>query len=184
MSPARRWWVMAAALAALAVVAAAAVSVQRRHAQEEGERRAARAPLQVAAGELAKAQLEQTQSMLDAAIVRSPIAGVVAKRHVQPGEKVGFDAPLLQLVDLSTLEVQAQASLADIAKIKPGMPASVQIEGLAERSFPGRVERINPAAEPGTRSINVYVSLANEGSLLKAGMFARVRLTTAAERGP
>jgi len=290
---------MAAALAALAVVAAAAVSVQRRHAQEEGERRAARPPLEFAAAdvvrlerrrlsveaelpgtvqavsqatvrakvaaevkrvlvregdrvragqtlaefdtahlraqlaerraavaaaqadlataertrnqnaelykqkfisqsayeasdsafqakaaavELAKAQLEQTQIMLDDAIVRSPIAGLVAKRYVQPGEKVGFDAPLLQLVDLSTLEVQAQASLADIAKIKPGMPASVQIEGLAERSFPGRVERINPAAEPGTRSINVYVSLANEGSLLKAGMFARVRLTMAAER--
>ena len=58
----------------------------------------------------------------------------------------------------------------------------MQIEGLADRSFPGRVERINPAAEAGTRSINVYVSLANEGTLLKAGMFARVRLTMAAER--
>jgi membrane fusion protein, multidrug efflux system len=107
---------------------------------------------------------------------------VVAKRYVQPGEKVGFDTPLVQLVDLSELEVQAQASLGDIAKIKPGMPGSVQIEGLADRTFPGRVERINPAAEPGTRSINVYVSLTNEGSLLKAGMFARVRLTIAAER--
>lgn len=135
-----------------------------------------------AAVELAKAQLEQTQIMLNDAIVRAPIAGVVAKRYVQPGEKVGFDAQLIQIVDLSDLEVQAQASLADIAQIKPGMPASVQVEGLAERTFPGRVERINPAAEPGTRSINVYVSLANEGSLLKAGMFARVRLTMAAER--
>ncbi len=135
-----------------------------------------------AAVELAKAQLEQTQIMLNDAVVRAPITGVVAKRYVQPGEKMGFDAPLIQLVDLSDLEVQAQASIADIAKIKPGMPASVQIEGLAERSFPGRVERINPAAEPGTRSIHVYVSLANEGSLLKAGMFARVRLTMAAER--
>lgn len=135
-----------------------------------------------AAVELAKAQLEQTQIMLNDAIVRAPIAGVVAKRYVQPGEKVGFDAQLIQIVDLSDLEVQAQASLADIASIKPGMAAVVQIEGLAERTFPGRVERINPAAEPGTRSINVYVSLANEGSLLKAGMFARVRLTMAAER--
>src|SRR5581483_3687835 len=135
-----------------------------------------------AAVELAKAQLEQTQIMLNDAIVRAPIAGVVAKRYVQPGEKVGFDAQLIQIVDLSDLEVQAPASLADIASIKPGMAAVVQIEGLAERTFPGRVERINPAAEPGTRSINVYVSLANEGSLLKAGMFARVRLTMAAER--
>jgi membrane fusion protein, multidrug efflux system len=299
MSSATRWWVGAVALAVTAIVAAGAVTVQRRHAQEEAERRGARPPLEfatadvvrlerrrlsveaelpgtvqavsqatvrakvaaevkrvlvregdrvragqtlaefdtanlraqlaertaavaaakadlataertrnqnaelykqkfisqsayeasdsafqakAAAVELAKAQLEQTQIMLNDAIVRAPIAGLVAKRYVQPGEKVGFDTPLLQLVDLSELEVQAQASLGDIAKIKPGMPGSVQIEGLADRTFPGRVERINPAAEPGTRSINVYVSLTNEGSLLKAGMFARVRLTIAAER--
>ncbi|HEY5898653.1 MAG TPA: efflux RND transporter periplasmic adaptor subunit [Burkholderiales bacterium] len=131
---------------------------------------------------LARAQLEQTQIMLNDAVVRAPIAGMVSKRHVQPGEKVGFDAPLVGIVDLSDLEVQAQASLADITRIQPGMPAKVAIEGLAERAFPGKVERINPSAEPGTRSIHVYVSLRNEGSILKAGMFARVQLTLAAER--
>jgi membrane fusion protein (multidrug efflux system) len=135
-----------------------------------------------AALELSKAQLEQTQIALADAVVRAPISGLVAKRYVQPGEKVGFDAMLLSIVDLSQLEVQAQAPLADIAKIEPGMQAKVEVEGLPERSFTGKVERINPSAEQGTRSINVYVSLKNEGSLLKTGMFARVRLTMAAER--
>ena len=136
----------------------------------------------VAAVELAKAQLEQTQIMLNDAIVRAPIAGVISKRWVQPGEKVGFDAMMIGIVDLSQLEVSAQASLADIAKITPGMPARVQIEGLPDRTFIGKVERINPSAEAGTRAINVYVSLANEDSILKAGMFARVRLTMESER--
>jgi membrane fusion protein, multidrug efflux system len=135
-----------------------------------------------AAVELAEAQLEQTRISLNDAVVRSPIAGIVAKRHVQPGEKVGFDAPLVQIVDLSDLEVQVQVPLADVAKIALGMPALVEVEGLAGRNFPGKVERINPSAEPGTRSINVYVSLSNENSLLKAGMFARVRITLASER--
>jgi RND family efflux transporter MFP subunit len=89
---------------------------------------------------------------------------------------------MIGIVDLSQLEVAAQASLADIAKITPGMPARVEIEGLPNRSFDGKVERINPSAEAGTRAINIYVSLENEGSLLKAGMFARVRLTMEAER--
>jgi len=137
---------------------------------------------QLAAAAAAKAQLEQTQLLLDDAVVRAPISGIVARRHVQPGEKVGFDAPLLAIVDLSQLEVQAQASLADIAKLQPGMPAQVTVEGVADRSFSGRVERINPSAETGTRTIHVYVSLLNEGSLLKAGMFARVSLTTSAEK--
>ena len=136
----------------------------------------------LAAVAVARAQLEQTQIALADAVVRAPIAGVVAKRHVQPGEKVGFDAPLVSIVDLAQLEVQAQAPLAEIAKIEAGMPAQVEIEGLAERSFQGSVERINPSAEPGTRSIHVYVSLKNEGSLLKSGMFARVRLTLEAGR--
>jgi RND family efflux transporter MFP subunit len=137
---------------------------------------------QTAAVGQAKAQLEQTEIALGDAIVRAPINGTVSKRHVQPGEKVGFDAPMLSLVDLTDLEVAAQVSLADIAKIRPGMPTTVQVEGMPERSFPGSVERINPSAEPGTRSINVYVSLKNEESLLKAGMFARVRLTLNADR--
>ncbi len=129
----------------------------------------------LASVELAKAQLEQTQIMLNDAVVRAPISGIISKRYVQPGEKVGFDAMMIGIVDLALLEVSAQASLTDIAKITPGMPARVQIEGLPERAFEGKVERINPSAESGTRSINVYVSLRNEGTLLKAGMFARVR---------
>jgi RND family efflux transporter MFP subunit len=61
------------------------------------------------------------------------------------------------------------------------MPAQVEIEGIAGRKFAGRVERINPSTEPGTRTINIYVSLPNEESLLRAGMFARVALVTSAE---
>jgi RND family efflux transporter MFP subunit len=137
---------------------------------------------QAAAVAAAKAQLEQTQLTLNDAVVHAPIAGVIAKRMVQPGEKVGFDAPLVAIVDLAQLEVQVQAPVSDVPQIRIGMPAQVRIEGLAGRSFSGRVDRINPATEPGTRSINVYVVLANEDSLLKAGMFARVVLNTVGER--
>ncbi|MFN7888139.1 MAG: efflux RND transporter periplasmic adaptor subunit, partial [Betaproteobacteria bacterium] len=115
-------------------------------------------------------------------MVRAPIGGIVAKRNVQPGEKVSFDAPLLSIVDLSQLEVQAQAAVADVAPVERGQPVEVEVEGLPERRFAGKVERINPSAEPGTRSIYVYVALANEDSVLKAGMFARVRLRLAGGR--
>ncbi|HXF46909.1 MAG TPA: efflux RND transporter periplasmic adaptor subunit, partial [Burkholderiaceae bacterium] len=131
---------------------------------------------QVAAVEAAQAQLEQTRLLLADAVVRAPIGGLVAKRSVQPGEKVAFDAPLFSIVDLARLEVQAQAPVVDIARISLGAKAEVEIEGLPQRRFAGRVERINPAAEPGSRTIFVYVGLNNEDRLLRAGMFARVRL--------
>ncbi|MEW5879713.1 MAG: efflux RND transporter periplasmic adaptor subunit [Pseudomonadota bacterium] len=136
---------------------------------------------QAAAVEAARAQLEQTQLMLADAVVRAPIAGQIAKRYVQPGEKVAFDAPLVSIVDLSQLEVQAQAPVSDVARIARGAKAEVEIEGLAGRTFAGRVDRINPSAEPGTRTINVYVALTNPDSILKAGMFARVRLQVGAD---
>lgn len=137
---------------------------------------------QAAAVEAAQAQLAQTQLLLNDAVVRAPIGGHVAKRHVQPGEKVGFDAPLVAIVDLGKLEVQAQAPVSDVAQIATGARAVVSIEGLPDRTFEGRVERINPSTEAGTRSINFYVSIANEQSLLRAGMFAKVRLHVGGDR--
>jgi RND family efflux transporter MFP subunit len=134
---------------------------------------------QVAAVAVAQAQLEQTQIMVNDAVVRAPISGIVAKRHVQPGEKVGFDAPLLAIVDLAQLEVQAQASLADIASIRAGMPVDIFVEGSSGRKIMGRIDRINPSTEPGTRTVNVYASIRNQDALLKTGMFARVVLTIA-----
>jgi RND family efflux transporter MFP subunit len=131
---------------------------------------------QRAAVAAAEAQVEQTKLMLADAVVHAPIGGLVAKRYVQPGEKVAYDAPLLAIVDLGQLEVQAQAAVSDITQVAIGASAEVEIEGLAERTFAGKVDRINPSAEPGSRTINVYVGLPNENSLLKAGMFARVRL--------
>ena len=133
---------------------------------------------QLAAVAAARAQLEQTQLLLADAVVRSPIAGTIAKRNVQPGEKVGFDAPLLSIVDLSQLEVQAQVPVSDVARLRKGMPAQVEIEGMPGRAIAGRLERINPSTEPGTRTINVYVSLPNDEALLRAGMFARVAVVT------
>ncbi len=137
--------------------------------------------VQLAAVAAAKAQLDLAQLSMTDSIVRAPISGTVSKRHVQPGEKVSFDAPLLGIVDLAQLEVQAQMPVSDVTQIKKGMPAHLEVEGISGRRFEGKVERINPSAEAGTRTINIYVSLANEDSLLKAGMFARVLLTTSPE---
>lgn len=131
---------------------------------------------QAAAVQAAEAQLAQTQLLLSDAVVRAPIAGQVAKRYVQPGEKVAFDAPLLHIVDLARLELQAQAPVADVARIAQGAEVEVEIEGLAGQPYRGRIDRINPTTEAGSRMIAVYVMLPNEDGRLRGGMFAKVRL--------
>jgi RND family efflux transporter MFP subunit len=137
---------------------------------------------QVATVAAAQAQVAQAQIQVDDAVVRAPIAGRVARRYVQPGEKVGQDAQLFTLVDLARLEVQAQAAVSDVALVQPGTAADVQIEGLSGQHFRGRVERINPSADPGSRSIDLYIAFPNEREQVRTGMFANVHLHLPAER--
>jgi len=130
----------------------------------------------------AQAQLEQARLQLDYARVRAPIDGQVARRFVQPGEKVAADAALFSIVDLSQIEVQAQAPVSDVGRLKLGATAQVEVEGVAGPPIAGRIDRINPSTDPGTRTIGVYVSIPNAHRSLRAGMFARVRLALQNDR--
>ena len=60
------------------------------------------------------------------------------------------------------------------------MPVELNVDGYGERRFRGRVERINPSTEPGTRAIIVYVSLPNPDATLKSGMFSTGRIALSA----
>ena len=110
----------------------------------------------------------------------SPLAGIVAKRHVQIGEKVAFDSPLVTVVDLTEMELQAAVPAVDVPELSIGKAVELTIDGFGDRRFTGRVERINPAAEPGTRAILVYVGIPNADGALRGGMFATGRIALAA----
>jgi membrane fusion protein, multidrug efflux system len=113
-------------------------------------------------------------------VATSPLTGIVAKRHVQPGEKVAFDSPLVTVVDLKDMELQAAVPAADVPELALGKTVELAIDGFAERKFTGRIERINPATEPGTRAILVYVGIPNADGALRGGMFATGRIALAA----
>lgn len=128
----------------------------------------------------AEANVKLAQNALKDAIATAPLNGIVAKRHVQPGEKVAFDTPLVTVVDLRDIELQAMVPAIDIPELKPGMSVDLTVDGFGERKFNGRIERINPATEPGTRAILVFVGIPNPASELRGGMFATGRVALAA----
>jgi membrane fusion protein, multidrug efflux system len=129
----------------------------------------------------AEAQVQMARNALHDAIVVSPLSGIVAKRHVQPGEKVAFDSPVVTVVDLKEMELQAAVPSADVPALAIGMPVDLTSDGFGERRFRGRIERINPATEAGTRSILVYVGIPNADASLRGGMFATGRIALAAD---
>jgi membrane fusion protein (multidrug efflux system) len=129
-----------------------------------------------------EAQVQLAKNALRDAVVITTLEGTVAKRHIQPGEKVNFDSPLFTVVDLGRMELQAMVPANDIPEIVIGMPVELSIEGFGERRFKGEVERINPMTEAGTRAILVFVQIPNPDAVLRGGMFAtgRIRLVAGA----
>lgn len=127
-----------------------------------------------------EAQAQLARNALRDAVVLAPLSGTVAKRHVQPGEKVNFDAPLVTIVDLSQMELQAMVPANDIPEIRLGMKVELAIEGFGERRFVGTIERINPTTEPGTRAILVFIHVPNPDAVLRGGMFGTGKVTLAA----
>lgn len=136
-----------------------------------------------AAHSAAQASLDTTRVGLREGALMAPIAGIVAKRHVVPGEKVTMEQPVYTLVDLRHLELAGSVGTHEVAALAAGMSVQVRVEGL-EQPVPGRIARIAPAAEPGTRSIGVTIALDNPREMLRAGQYAlaRVELADAQQR--
>lgn len=110
---------------------------------------------------------------LDDANVRAPMGGIIARRHIEPGSSVGMDTRLFEIVDLSEMELEIPVPALEIASVKTGQRVTFTVTGFGERRFEGRVLRINPVADAGTRAISVYARVANPGLELKGGMYAR-----------
>jgi RND family efflux transporter MFP subunit len=125
----------------------------------------------------AEADLVVAKKALGDAVLVAPFAGIVSLRHAQPGERVPLDAKVVSIVDLSRLQLEASVPPAAIGQVRIGQPISFRVEGFGERDFAGRIERINPAATAGSRSISVYATIDNREGLLRGGMFAQGALT-------
>jgi RND family efflux transporter MFP subunit len=127
----------------------------------------------------AEANVRLAQNAVKDAVATAPLTGIVAKRHVQAGEKVAFDTPLVTVVDLKEIELLALVPAIDIPELRPGMAVELVVDGFGERKFTGRIERINPATEPGTRAILVFVGVPNPNGELRGGMFSTGRVALA-----
>lgn len=125
--------------------------------------------------EAAQGAFDIVQKSLNDSVVRAPISGLIAVRNVQPGEKVSIDYKLLDIVNLKKMEVEALVPTSDISQIKIGQIVLLHIEGLKEE-FTGHVTRINPATQAGSRSIAIYIQVANPQDILKVGMFVDAQL--------
>lgn len=121
---------------------------------------------------VSEAQLEIAQRNLSDTEVKAPFDGVVGERIANQGESLPIDGKILALLDTSHVEVAAQMPAADVVRLKVGQPVTVTLEGFGDREFQGRITRISPTAQPGSRSIPVYVEISDRHDALRGGLFA------------
>lgn len=132
--------------------------------------------------ESARGALDVAQKAVNDTVIRAPISGLVSSRSVQPGEKVSADNRLLDVVDLRQMEMEAAIPTSDIMNITPGQEVQLRVEGL-KQALPGKVARINPAIQPGSRSVLIYIQIDNPQGVLRSGMFGEAQLTLAKKSG-
>lgn len=123
----------------------------------------------VAGAEVSRKALEDSQMV-------APFSGWVAARAAQNGERLAIDARILELVDLSQLEVEATLSAADSVKVRIGQTAHLSVEGQGQ-TVAARVQRINPSAQTGSRSVLVYLQISDVTGL-RQGLFTEGVLGT------
>jgi RND family efflux transporter MFP subunit len=136
----------------------------------------------------AQAQVAEAQSRL--LLVReqlgrtriiAPFDGVVSERQVNAGDVVQPGAPLLTVVDPTSLELEASVPADFAGRMEVGTPVDFRLPSGGEQSFSGKIERINPAVDPSTGQVRIYVTIPNVRQSLLVGLFAQGRVASEAK---
>lgn len=126
----------------------------------------------------ARARLTQAEEQQGKTVIRAPISGVVSDRPVNAGDVVAPGGALFTVVDPGSMRLEGAVPAADLARVRVGAPVRFTVSGYPGRTFTGRVQRINPAADSATGQVPVFVSIPNADGALVAGLFAEGRVAS------
>jgi membrane fusion protein (multidrug efflux system) len=131
----------------------------------------------------AQAQLTAAQQQQNKASFRAPFDGLVSERPVNAGDVVQPGTAIATVVDPASMRLEGSVPAEQLSMLKIGTPVLFSVNGYAGQTFTGKIDRINPTADPTTRQVRVYVTIPNQGSSLVGGLFAQGRVVTESRQG-
>lgn len=158
---------------------AVAVNARSQHPDQvriaEAQLESDHAGLRVADAEVARreATLGIAKKRLGDTTIRSPIAGVIAKRHLNAGEYVKENTAVFTVVALDPLKYTGTVSERFAPDLRVGQRIELSVEAYPGKTFPGQVTRLSPAVEVQTRSLALEGRVRNAEARLRPGFFAK-----------
>jgi HlyD family secretion protein len=140
----------------------------------------------------ARVSVENAKIAVDDTDIRAPITGTIINKPVEIGQVISSPTQdfaggtmLMQMADLSAVQIRSLVDETDIGKIRPGMEAKVSVAAYPNQPFPGEVVKIEPQAviEQNVTMFAVLVSIQNPDGLLIPGMNAEVEVSIARAEG-
>jgi RND family efflux transporter MFP subunit len=131
----------------------------------------------------AQSQLTAAQRQLDKTSFRAPFDGLVSERPVNAGDVVQPGTAIVTVVNPASMRLEGAVPAEQLGALKVGTPVLFTVNGYGGQTFTGRVDRINPTADPATRQVRVYVTIPYEKSTLVGGLFADGRVATESRQG-
>jgi RND family efflux transporter MFP subunit len=131
----------------------------------------------------ARAQLATAQERAGNQSVVAPVGGIISEKRVSTGDVVAPGSPLFTIVDLSTLQLEANVPADAIGQVNPGAPVDLEVRGYPGQNFRGTITRVAPSVDPGTGQVRVFVAMPNQGRRLVGGLFAEGTVRTVSRLG-
>lgn len=128
------------------------------------------------------ARRDQAQKMLDDCTIRTPFAGVVAEKAVDPGEYVGPGVPVARVVESSTLRLVLNVPETEVASLAEGQKVEFTTAAFAERHFEGVLKYLGAAMREISRDLVVEALVDNADGTLRPGFFCDARILLSEEK--
>lgn len=186
-----RLYQLQSAQSALEAAEAGVASAEANERVEQARLEQARANLTLAqAGlQVAQADLKHVEILIDYAIIRAPYDGVVTERRVHTGDFAqsaagGTAQPLFSVMRTEPLRIVADIPESDAAWMRPGLRASLTVDGIPDRTFAGAIKRQSDRLDPKTRTLRVEIEIADATAPIRCGMYGAVEITDAQPAPP
>ncbi|MEO7760748.1 MAG: efflux RND transporter periplasmic adaptor subunit [Casimicrobiaceae bacterium] len=128
--------------------------------------------------EAAKSRVVQARQQLQRTEARAPFDGIVSERKVSAGDTAQIGKELLKIIDPNSMRFEALVSADQVGSVKAGQSVHFRVNGYGDQEFAGKIRRVNPAANPTTRQVELLVDFVGEKQPKLAGLYAEGRVET------